>query len=80
VFEENCLDSTPYHGGWGLVNWYGIPKPSFRAFEMLHEAGGHSLKVAGEKLGTWEPEDNNYASVMIDVRVFFLPLFALASD
>ena len=19
VFEEHCLDQTPYHGGWGLV-------------------------------------------------------------
>ena len=45
VFEEHCLDPTPFHNGWGLVNWQGVPKPSFRAFQMLHEAGNVSLPV-----------------------------------
>eukprot|EP00038_Savillea_parva_P014212 m.10306 g.10306 ORF g.10306 m.10306 type:complete len:633 (+) comp2734_c0_seq1:3699-5597(+) len=46
VFEERCLSPLPYHNEWGLVNWYGIPKPSFRAFELLHEAGETALPVA----------------------------------
>ena len=46
VFEEQCLDPTPFHNGWGLVNWQGVPKPSFRAFQMLHEAGDTMLPIA----------------------------------
>jgi xylan 1,4-beta-xylosidase len=39
VFEENYFASAPFHGGFGLLTIYGIPKPSYRAFEILHHLG-----------------------------------------
>ena len=48
IFEENYLSSVPFHGGFGLVNIYGVPKPAFRAFEMLHRLGTEQLIVSGK--------------------------------
>ena len=27
IFDENYFSSIPFHGGFGLLNIYGIPKP-----------------------------------------------------
>ena len=47
IFEENYFSSNPFHGGFGLVNIYGIPKPAYRAFEILHKLGTDILHVEG---------------------------------
>ncbi len=39
IFEENYFSSAPFHGGFGLMNIYGIPKPAYRAYELLHRLG-----------------------------------------
>ena len=39
IFDENYFSSKPFHGGFGLLNIYGIPKPAYRAFELLHKLG-----------------------------------------
>ena len=41
VFEEQGFPAynISFHGGFGLVNIYGVPKPTFRAFELLAETG-----------------------------------------
>ena len=39
IFEENYFPSIPYHGGFGLLNLYGVPKPVYRAFQMLDQLG-----------------------------------------
>jgi xylan 1,4-beta-xylosidase len=39
VFEEQGVVKTPFYGGFGLIAERGIPKPAFRAFELLHQLG-----------------------------------------
>lgn len=43
IFEEAGLYPDPYNAQWmpvdGLMNVYGIPKPSYRAFQLLHWSG-----------------------------------------
>jgi xylan 1,4-beta-xylosidase len=39
IFEENGPRFTPFHGGFGLINYQGIHKPSFYAFEYLSRLG-----------------------------------------
>lgn len=43
LFEEKYLSSVPFHGGFGLLNVNGIPKPAYRAFQMLHELSGEMI-------------------------------------
>lgn len=47
IFEENYFPSVPFHGGFGLLNLHGIPKPTYRAFELLHSLGTEQLRVDG---------------------------------
>ena len=35
----------PYHGGFGLLNIYGIPKPAYRAYELLHRLGNEIFEI-----------------------------------
>ena len=39
IFEENYFPWSPFHGGFGLLNLYGVAKPTYRAFELLHALG-----------------------------------------
>ena len=48
IFEENYFSSIPFHGGFGLLNIYGIPKPSYRAFELLHRLGENIFLSQGK--------------------------------
>jgi len=47
IFEENYFPSKPFHGGFGLLTLHGIPKPSYRAFELLHQLGDRQSLVDG---------------------------------
>ena len=47
IFEEDYFSSVPFHGGFGLLTLHGIPKPSYRAFELLHNLGDRQSLVDG---------------------------------
>jgi len=48
IFEEDYFPSIPYHGGFGMMNLYGIPKPVYRAFQLLWILGDERVDVTGE--------------------------------
>ncbi|QUI22743.1 beta-xylosidase [Vallitalea pronyensis] len=52
LFEEMPQSSVPFHGGFGLLNYNGIPKPSYWAFKLLHEMGTDRLDIVS-------PENTN---------------------
>lgn len=55
IFEENYFPSIPFHGGFGLLNLHGVPKPVYRAFQLLHALGTEQLPVVGkhETVDAW---------------------------
>jgi xylan 1,4-beta-xylosidase len=44
IFEEAGPRTTPFHGGFGLLNYQDLPKPSFFAYQFLNRLGGEELK------------------------------------
>jgi xylan 1,4-beta-xylosidase len=56
VFTEQGLpqNNISFSGNWGLVNIFGVRKPSFRAFQMLRKAGSTRAALA---LGHTSNED-----------------------
>lgn len=46
VFEEKGGGETIFHGGFGLINYQGLVKPSFHAYRMLHQLGNEKLYYA----------------------------------
>ncbi|VTR60222.1 transposon Tn10 TetD protein [Actinobacillus pleuropneumoniae] len=47
VFEESLVPSSPFYGGFGLMNRDGLKKPSYYAFELLQKLG-EEITVRGE--------------------------------
>lgn len=39
VFEEQGAGDTIFHGGFGMINYQGIPKPVFHAYRFLNALG-----------------------------------------
>ena len=43
IFEEAGPRTTPFHGGFGLLNYQDLPKPSFFAYQFLNRLGDAEL-------------------------------------
>jgi xylan 1,4-beta-xylosidase len=43
IFEENGPVPSPFHGGFGLINFQGLRKPSFYAYQFLNRLGTEEL-------------------------------------
>lgn len=67
IFEENYFPSVPFHGGFGLLNLHGIPKPIYRAFELLHRLGTELLPVEGrhETAEMWASREQDKAVLLL---------------
>jgi xylan 1,4-beta-xylosidase len=44
IFEEAGPRMTPLHGGFGLLNYQDLPKPSFFAYQFLNRLGDQELR------------------------------------
>jgi len=51
IFEEGGPRFTPFHGGFGLMNYQGIRKPSFYAYEYLSRLG--TMDVVDSDKQSW---------------------------
>lgn len=51
IFEEAGPRLTPFHGGFGLMNYQGIRKPAFFAYEFFNRLGPTAL--ATEDADAW---------------------------
>src|SRR5205807_10564277 len=67
IFEENYFSSTPFHGGFGLLNVHGIAKPTYRAFQLLHRLGTKQLMVDGlhETVNVWVIRSDEKLTVLM---------------
>jgi len=45
VFEEQGVIREPFYGGYGILAEFGLPKPSFNAFALLHQLGDERLEI-----------------------------------
>ncbi|MGN0281781.1 MAG: glycoside hydrolase [Prevotella sp.] len=43
IFEEKGGGESIFHGGFGMINFQGIVKPSFHAYRMLNQLGDEQL-------------------------------------
>ncbi len=67
IFEENYFPSQPFHGGFGLLNLHGIPKPSYRAYELLHRLGTEALLVVGtdDTVDAWVVRKESAVTILL---------------
>ncbi len=50
IFEETGFGNKPFHGGFGLLTNDSIPKPAYRAFQLLSSLGKEKMiqRVSGK--------------------------------
>ena len=67
IFSENYFPSVPFHGGFGILNLHGIAKPSYRAFQLLHNLGTEFLEVHGahETVDVWVVRKDRSVSIVL---------------
>lgn len=67
IFEENYFPSRPFHGGFGLLNLHGIPKPVYRAFELMHRLGTERLPMEGTHatVDAWATKHGKDAMILL---------------
>jgi xylan 1,4-beta-xylosidase len=67
IFEENYFPSVPFHGGFGLLNLHGIPKPTYRAYQLLHALGTEQFLVDGihETVDAWVVRKERSVTVLL---------------
>ncbi len=59
VFEEQGVVKQPFYGGYGLLAEYGIPKPAYATFKLLHQLGEKRLDVQGENVLVTRRDDGS---------------------
>ncbi len=71
IFEENYMPATAFQGGFGLLTLQGVPKPSFRAFELLHRLGTEALPVSGahDTVDVWAVRGPDRVTVLLTNHV-----------
>ena len=70
VFEEQGVVKEPFYGGYGLIAVYGLPKPSYNAFKLLHRLGDQRIAVNSESSIVTRRADG---TIVIAVWNLFLP-------
>ncbi|MBJ2175944.1 hypothetical protein JBL43_16940 [Aureibaculum sp. A20] len=43
IFEEKGGAESIFHGGFGMINYQGLVKPTYHAYRMLHQLGDQKL-------------------------------------
>lgn len=57
VFEELGVPDTVFNDTFGLLDQYGIPRPSFHAMSFLHKLGDKQVKASGDSvIATTRPD------------------------
>ena len=55
IFEESGIRFTPFHGGFGMINYQSINKPAFYAYQFMNKLGATELTNADSR--SWACKD-----------------------
>ena len=76
IFEENGPRFQPFHGGFGLLNYQGIRKPAYFAYEFLSRLGTQDLVCADSQSWITRKQDGSVQALVWD----FQPIETPAGD
>ena len=66
IFEEAGPRMTPFHGGFGLINYEDLKKPAFYAFKFLNELGPTELTDSDPASWVCKDKDNSVQALFWD--------------
>jgi xylan 1,4-beta-xylosidase len=62
IFQEAWPIPSPFHGGFGLLNFQGLRKPAFFAYEFLNRLGSTQLNCTDTR--SWVCKDDNGVQIL----------------
>ena len=66
IFEEAGPRFTPFHGGFGLLNYQGIKKPAFYSYQFLNKLGDTELINTDSSSWACKNSDGNIQVLLWD--------------
>lgn len=63
IFEEEGGGQEPFHGGFGMINQHGIPKPTYHAYRFLSALGDHLLARTENGVITRDGQSQNVTAL-----------------
>jgi xylan 1,4-beta-xylosidase len=63
IFEESGTVPNPFHGGFGMINFQGLRKPSFYAYQFLNRLGDEELNSTDAD--SWITRTKNGVQVLL---------------
>ncbi len=66
IFEEGGPRMTPFHGGFGLMNYQDLKKPAFYSFKFLNELGPSELANSDPASWVCKGPDNSVQALFWD--------------
>ena len=63
VFEESGAGDTAFHGGFGIINFQGIPKPTFHTSRLLHTLSTEVLAHTPAGVVTRDPDSGKISAL-----------------
>ncbi|HQU85936.1 MAG TPA: hypothetical protein PKY59_22610, partial [Pyrinomonadaceae bacterium] len=63
IFEENGTVPSPFHGGFGLINFQGLKKPSFYSYKFLNQLGEEEL--VNQDAESWACRNQKGAQILL---------------
>jgi xylan 1,4-beta-xylosidase len=67
IFEESGPRATPFHGGFGLINYEDINKPAFYAYQFLNKLGNHELMDSDSASWACKDDKGNMQVLLWDI-------------
>jgi xylan 1,4-beta-xylosidase len=66
IFEESAPRFTPFHGGFGLLNYQAINKPAFFSYKFLNQLGSTEIKNSDSSSWVCKDEKGNLQILLWD--------------
>jgi len=69
IFEEKGPRTTPFHGGFGLLNYQSIKKPAYYAYQFLNTLGDMELKNSDKASWVCKNKQGDIQSLIWDFTI-----------
>ena len=66
IFEEAGPRTTPFHGGFGLMNYQGIKKSAYFAYSYLNKLGSSVVENSDESSWVCKSDNGNFQLLLWD--------------
>jgi len=69
IFEELGIRATPFHGGFGLLNYQSIKKPAYYTYQFLNKLGNTEVENTDSASWVCKSDNGNIQALLWDFTI-----------